>query len=89
MKLISSKYDPNITFYGSDRYCQVLSSHSGHVRKLFLVLFPPHQRVCVVGHLLDFHVGLKMGFPFEGGPVEIHGCGTKLKLNSLTVSSGP
>jgi hypothetical protein len=50
----------------SGRYCQVLSSHSGQVRKLLLVLLPPHQRVCVVGHLLHFH-GLKLGFPFERG----------------------
>jgi hypothetical protein len=40
-----------------------------------LVLLPPHQRVCVVGHLLHFHVGLKLRFPFERGRVEIHGCG--------------
>ncbi len=29
---------------GSDRYCQVLSSPSGQVEKLSLVLLPPHQR---------------------------------------------
>ena len=28
----------------SDRYCQVLSSPSSQVGKLFLVLLPPHQR---------------------------------------------
>ncbi len=33
---------------------------------------PPHQRVCVVGHLLDLYVGLRLGFPFERGRVEIH-----------------
>jgi hypothetical protein len=60
----------------SDRYCQVLSSHSGQVWKLWLMLLPPHQRVCVVGHLLDLHVRLKLGFPFDRGHVEIHGCGT-------------
>jgi hypothetical protein len=32
------------------------------------MLLPPHQRVCVVGHLLDFHVLYR-------GHVEIHGCG--------------
>ncbi len=47
----------------SGRYCQVWSSHSGQVWELLLVLLPPHQRVCVVGHLLDLHVGLKLGFP--------------------------
>ena len=57
----------------------VLSSHSGQVRKLVLVLLPPHQRVCVVGHLLHFHVGLKVGFPFERGRVEIYGCGTNAR----------
>ena len=51
----------------SDRNCQVLSTHSGQVGKLLLMLIPPHQRVCVVGHLLDLHGGLKLGFPFERG----------------------
>ena len=32
----------------SGRYCQVLSSHSGQVGKLLLMLLPPHQRVCNV-----------------------------------------
>jgi hypothetical protein len=40
------------------------------------MLLPPHQRVCVVGHLLDLHVHLKLVFPFDRGHVEIHGCGT-------------
>ncbi len=60
----------------SGRYCQVLSSHSGQVGKLLLVLFPPHQRVCVVGHLFDFHVRLKLESPFDRGHVEIYACGT-------------
>jgi hypothetical protein len=60
----------------SDKYWQVLSMHSGQVRKLLLVLLPSHQRVCVVEHLLDLGVGLKLGFPFERGRVEIHGYGT-------------
>ena len=41
-------------------YCQVLSNHSGQVGKLLFILLPPHQnthqRVCVVGHLLDLNV---------------------------------
>ncbi len=36
----------------------------------------PHQRVCVVGHLLDLHVRLKLVFPFDRDHFEIHGCGT-------------
>jgi hypothetical protein len=44
----------------TDRYCQVLSSHSGQIGKLLIMLFSPHQRVCVVGHLLDLHVLLKL-----------------------------
>jgi hypothetical protein len=40
------------------------------------MLLPPHQRVCVVGHLLDLHVRLKLVLPFDRGHVEIHGCGT-------------
>jgi hypothetical protein len=47
----------------SGRYCQVQSNHSDQVGKLLLVLLPPHQRVCVVGHLLDLYVDLKLGFP--------------------------
>ena len=60
----------------SGRYCQVLSSHSGQVGKLLLMLLPPHQRVRVVGHLLDLHVRVKLAFPFDRGHVEVHGCGT-------------
>ena len=60
----------------SGRYCQVLSNHSDQVGKLLLILLPTYQRVCVVGHLLDLHVRLKLGLPFDRGHVEIHGCGT-------------
>ena len=70
-------------------YCQVLSSHLGQVRKLLLVLFSPHQRVCVVGHLLDLHVGLKLGFPFETGRVEIHGCFTNAQAFVERVATRP
>ena len=41
----------------SGRYSQVLTGHSDQVRKLLLVLLPPHQRGCVVGSLLHSHVG--------------------------------
>jgi hypothetical protein len=56
----------------SGRYCQVLSSHSGQVGKILLMLLPPHQRDCVVGHLLDLLVRLKLGFPFDrlGHPID-------------------
>ena len=54
----------------------VVSSYSGQVGKLFLILFPPHQRVCVVGYLLDLHVRLKLVFPIDRGHVEINGSGT-------------
>ncbi len=60
----------------SGSYCQVLSIHSDQVGKLLMMLLPPHLRVCVVGHLLDLYVRLKLGFPFDRGHVEIHGCGT-------------
>ena len=51
--------------------------------------FPPHQRVCVVGHLLDLHVGLKLGFPFDRGHVEIHGYGTNTQeFVQITTMSG-
>ncbi len=67
----------------SGRYCQVLSSHSEQVWKLLLMLL--HQRVCVVGHLLDLHVRLKLGFSFDRGHVEIHGCGTIPKSSSKSL----
>jgi hypothetical protein len=60
----------------SVRYCQVLSIHSDQVGKLLMILLPTHQRVCVVGHLLDLHVRLKLGLSFDRGHVEIHGFGT-------------
>ena len=72
------------------RYCQVLSRQSGQVRKLLLTLLSPHQRVCVVGHLLDLHVDLKLGFPFEGGRVKIRvatcPCRTRFAGCDLSVS---
>jgi hypothetical protein len=42
----------------SGRYSQGLPGHSDQVRKLLLVLLPPHQRVCVVGTLLHSHLGV-------------------------------
>jgi hypothetical protein len=76
VQLGKSHTEESLRRHRSGRYCQVLSSHSGQVRKLLLVLLPPHQRVCVVGHLLHFHLDLRLDFPFERGRVEIHGCGT-------------
>jgi hypothetical protein len=62
---------------GTTRYClDSMSRHSDQVGKLLRMLFSPHERICVVGHLLDLHVRLKMGCPFDRGHVEIHGCGT-------------
>jgi hypothetical protein len=58
------KTTPQVTLYKSDtakeslrrrradRDNQVLSVHAGQARELLLVLLPPHERVCVVGHLL-------------------------------------
>ena len=37
---------------------QVLSSHVGPTWELLLVLLPPREGVCVVGHLLHSHVGI-------------------------------
>ena len=36
----------------SDRYSQVLTGHAGQAREFLHVLLPPHQRVCVKGHLM-------------------------------------
>ena len=42
----------------SCRHSEVLPSHAGQARKLLHVLLPPHQRVCVKGHLLHSRVGI-------------------------------
>ena len=38
------------------RHSQVLPAHAGQAWELLLVLLQPHERVCVVGHLLHSHV---------------------------------
>jgi hypothetical protein len=40
------------------RHSQVLPGQAGQAWELWLVLLPPHERVCVVGHLLHSHVGI-------------------------------
>jgi hypothetical protein len=57
------KTTPQVTLYKPDtvkeslrrrRACshiQVLPDHAGQAWELFLVLLPPHERVCVVGHV--------------------------------------
>ena len=42
----------------ADRHNRVLSGNAGQVWELLLVLLPPDERVCVVGHLLHAHVGI-------------------------------
>ena len=42
----------------ADRHSQVLPGNAGQVWELLLMLFPPHERVCVGGHLLHSHVGI-------------------------------
>jgi len=42
----------------SGRNSQVLSDHPGQARELLHVLLPPHERVCVKGHLLNPRVGI-------------------------------
>jgi hypothetical protein len=42
----------------SVRHRQVLRDHPGQVRELLHVLLPPHQGVCVKGHLLHSRVGI-------------------------------
>jgi hypothetical protein len=39
---------------GTSRYCLVM----WEAWELFLVLLPPDERVCVVGHLIHVHVGI-------------------------------
>ena len=52
---------------GTVRYCLTIRTKSGN------------SYWCCFHHIrgLDFHVVLKLGFPFERGRVEIHGCCTK------------
>jgi len=38
------------------RHSQVLPGHAVRAWELLLVLLSPHERVCVVGHLLHSHV---------------------------------
>jgi hypothetical protein len=45
----------------SGRHSQVLPGHADQARELLHVLFPPHQRVCVKGHLLHSRVGIWLG----------------------------
>jgi len=42
----------------TSRYCLTMA---GQVRDLLHVLLPPHQRVCVKGHLLHSRVGIELG----------------------------
>jgi hypothetical protein len=56
----------------SGRNSQVLSGHAGQARELLHVLFPPHQRVCVKGHLLHSRVGIQPGL--HTVDIDIHGC---------------
>jgi hypothetical protein len=49
----------------SGRNSQVLPGHPGQARALLHVLLPPHQGVCVKGHLLHSRVGIQLGWtPF-------------------------
>ncbi len=62
------KTTPQVTLYKPDtakeslrrrrsgRYSQVLHDHAGQAWELLLVLLTPHERVCVLGHLLHSHV---------------------------------
>ena len=45
----------------SGRNRQVLSGHPDQPRELLHVLLPPHERVCVKGHLLHSRVGIQLG----------------------------
>jgi hypothetical protein len=50
----------------SGRNSQVLPDHAGKPRELLHVLLPPHQRVCVKGHLL--HSCVVQDFPISPAP---------------------
>ena len=56
----------------SGRNSQVLPGHPGQARELLHVLLPPHQRVCVKGHLLHSRVGIQLGL--HTVDIDIHGC---------------
>ena len=66
----------------SGRNSQVLPGHPGQARQLLHVLLPPHQRVCVKGHLLHSRVGIQLGL--HTVDIDIHGCTTpKRSLKAL------
>ncbi len=50
----------------------MLPVHPGQARELLHVLLPPHQRVCVKGHLLHSRVGIQLGL--HTVDIDIHGC---------------
>ncbi len=45
----------------SGRHSQVLTGHPDQAREFLHVLLPPHQRVCVKGHLLYSRVVIYLG----------------------------
>ena len=55
----------------SARYCLAMRAQ---VRELLHVLLPPHERVCVKGHLLHSRVGIQLGL--HTVDIDIHGCTT-------------
>ena len=63
----------------SGRHSQVLSVHAGQARELLHVLLPPHQRVCVQGHLLHSRVGIYPFF-FPRGGLDPVGVGSLYKV---------
>ncbi len=58
--------------YRSGGNSQVLPGHPGQVRELLHVLLPPHERVCVKGHLMHSRVGIQLGL--HTVDIDIHAC---------------
>ena len=56
-RFISLRISLLVRRHRSGRNNQVLSGHAGQARELLHVLLPPHQRVCVKGHLLHCRAG--------------------------------
>ncbi len=65
----------------SDRNSQVLPGHPGQARELLHVLLPPHERVCVKGHLLHSRVGIQLGL--HTVDIDIHACSCIINLVNI------
>jgi hypothetical protein len=65
----------------------VLPGHPGQTRELLHVLLPPHERVCVKGHLLHSRVGIQLGL--HTVDIDIHACTARITHLIVVISICP